>query len=244
VKWTARLRRGGPELATPTAQESLKLVLRDQVGPSLRLRGFKGAGANWHLKNTAGDVAIVNIQSSRYSSKDEVKCVINLAVVPEPWWSMKASMSLSTKPTTPKEYDGLYRDRVHPSQTPAIGEAWWQITTEASAIAVAADMIQQFEAEGIPALTRMLDRGQLIAALRKGDFGMWKGEANRLFFDRALAVMLSDHGPSAELDDLLLKIESDDADTAPNPSVRQTVERIRQLETDWIRQRAATRART
>ena len=242
VKWTARLRRGGPEFAAPTAQESLKLVLRDQVGPALRLHGFKGAGANWHLKNLAGDVAIVNVQSSRYSSSEEVECVINLAVVPEPWWAMKASEALSTKPATPKEYDGLYRDRVHPSQKHAIGEGWWHITTAASARAVAADMIQQLDSEGIPALTRMLDRGRLIAALRRGDFGMWKGEANRPFFDRALAVMLSDGGPSAELDTLLLKIESEDADTAPNPSVEQTVQRIRQSETAWIRQRAAARA--
>jgi len=211
-------------------------VLRDQVGPALRLHGFKGSGTTWRLANPAGDVAIVNVQSSRYSSREEVTCVINLAVVPEPWWAIKTVENSTGRSSMPKDYDGLFHDRLHPQHEPGTGEAWWHITAAATARAVAADMVQQLESEGVPVLTRMLDRAHLIAAIREGDLGFLKGELNRAFFDHALAVMLSDDGPSAELDNLLQKIETTAAGTQRETSTRRTV--------DWIHQRAATRTST
>jgi hypothetical protein len=68
-----------------TAQAALKAALRDIVAPAARTHGFKGSAPNWRRASAAGDWAVVNVQSSQYSSSGAVRCVINLAVAPAPW---------------------------------------------------------------------------------------------------------------------------------------------------------------
>jgi hypothetical protein len=133
----------------------------------------------------------------------------------------------------PKERDGLWRDRLSPTAAPGKGEAWWHVTTAASGKAVAAEMIHQLEVDGIPTLKRLLDRRALISTIRQGDLGFFKGESFHGFFDTALAVMLSDEGPSDELDRLLFEIGS--------PVGGQPVAPTTLAITDWIGQRASER---
>jgi hypothetical protein len=118
-------------------------------------------------------------------------------------------MRCGVRSAEPKERDGLWRNRLHPTGAADGVDVWWHVTNERSAEAVVLDMVRQVERTGLPMVLGLLDRSELMASVRRGDLGFFKGEANRAFFDCALAVLLADTGPSLELDDLLRRLEID-----------------------------------
>ncbi|MBK9725395.1 MAG: DUF4304 domain-containing protein [Actinomycetales bacterium] len=61
-----------------TAQDALKAALRDVLGPAARDRGYKGSAPTWRKSSAAGDWAVVNVQSSMFSSARELRCVVTL----------------------------------------------------------------------------------------------------------------------------------------------------------------------
>jgi len=88
-----------------------------------------------------GGWAVVHVQSSRSSTAECVRCVINLAVAPAPWLGWKRE-SLGSLPKSVRESLGLYRDRLHPAGTPAGVDKWWRISSDSNARLAAADMGQ------------------------------------------------------------------------------------------------------
>lgn len=182
-------------------------MLRDRIGPALRAEGFTGSGTTWTLKAPNDDWAVVNAQSSSASTSDAVRFVINMAIVPEPWWSCHRVIRSARGATrAPKEYDGLWRDRLHPSRhVPHHGpEPWWLLRDEDEADRCGRDVVRQLTEHGVPRLRQLLDRGTLLATIRAGDFGFLHGDPTT-----ALAVLLADEGPSTELDSLFSHIAED-----------------------------------
>jgi Domain of unknown function (DUF4304) len=194
-----------------SAPDDLKSVLRDVVGPYLRSDGFRGSGSTWTLAAPNGDRGVVNVQSSQFGSKSEVRCIVNLAVVPEPWWAWQAFHHGNAMPKSPKEYHGLWRDRLQPSAGGHSrgSEVWWSIRDEATAHAAAEDMVSQLRTDAVPLLRRLLDRDGMLAAIRAGDLGFITVESSPGYFDRALAVLLADEGQSSELDALLTRFAAE-----------------------------------
>ena len=194
-----------------TATTLFRVVLRDTVGPALRAVGFTGSGTTWTLKAPNNDVAIVNAQSSQASTAEEVQFVVNLAVAPASWRAWRNTLLHRPEPRAPKEHDGLWRDRLHPRlEVPRREhgtEPWWVIRDERDARACADDVVGQLIQHAVPRLRQLLDRDTLLVTVRTGDFGF-------LYHDPtvALAVLVSDRGPSAELDDLLARIAADPDD--------------------------------
>ena len=144
---------------------------------------------------------MVNVQSSSWNTAQCVRCVINLAVAPAPWLDWMHE-SLGSLPKSVRESLGLYRDRLHPADTPAGVDGWWQIRSQSDARTAAADMVAQLGEHGWPMLTRLLDRQALIESICSGNLGHTKGE-HEVFFARAEAVLIAEDGPSARLDELL-----------------------------------------
>jgi len=233
---------GAPDLSRPgtaqpgcvwqgdrmTAQAALRTALRDLVGPAARAAGFKGSVATWRSANSHGDWAVVNVQSSSWSTAESLRCVINLAVAPAPWldWVREQRGSL---PKSINESLGLYRDRLHPAGTPAGADGWWQVSSDSDARAAAADMVTQLADHGWPALTRLLNRHALLDSIRSGDLGHMKGE-HEVFCARAEAVLIADDGPSARLEELL-----DRATTKAIPAQQANAVKF----AAWVRARAA-----
>lgn len=60
-----------------TAQAALRAALRDIVGPAARAAGFRGSGSTWRSATSRGDWAVMNVQSSSWSTAECVRCVIN-----------------------------------------------------------------------------------------------------------------------------------------------------------------------
>jgi len=194
-----------------SATDALKSVLRDVVGPYLRSEGFKGSGTTWTLTAPNGDRGVVNVQSSQFSSKSEVRCIVNVAVLPEPWWAWQAFHHGAAMPKSPREYHGLWRQRLQPSTggQPRGSEEWWSVRDEATARTAAEDMVLQLRTDAVPLLRRLLDRDAILAAVRAGDLGFITVQSSPAYFDRALAVLLADEGQSAELDALLTRLAAE-----------------------------------
>jgi hypothetical protein len=184
-----------------SARASLSGALRNIVGPAARAAGYKGSGTTWRSASSLGDWAVVNVQSSSWSTAGSLRCVINLAVAPAPWldWMREWRGSL---PKSVNESLGLYRDRLHPAGSPAGADVWWQVSTEEDARVAAADMVVQLADHGWPALARLLNRQALLDSVRSRDLGHMKGD-HEVFFARAEAVLIADEGRSALLEELL-----------------------------------------
>jgi hypothetical protein len=145
---------------------------------------------------------VVNVQSSSFSTAEQVRCVINLAVVPAAWLEWFHAF-LGSLPKSVTESLGLYRDRLHPSGSPAGRDIWWQVHDDADAQEAAHDMVVQLEAHGLPTLLNLLDRENMLAASRAQDLGHAKGPDLEVFFKRAEAVLIADRGLTPELEELL-----------------------------------------
>ena len=185
-----------------TAQMALKVALRDALAPHLRSLGYRGSTPTWTKRNDRDDVAIINVQSSSFSNRDEVKCLINLALAPRPWLEWTAAQREEQVTPSPKEYDGLWRDRLHPSRPTGSVERWWSVRDASSAVDATADMLRALDASGLPLLDALLDRSGMIAAVRAGDLGFRKGIEPEWRL-RCLAVLLADDDPQGELPALI-----------------------------------------
>lgn len=182
-----------------TVQEALKVALRDVLAPRARSQGFKGTAPNWRKSTPSGDWAVVNVQSSSFSSAEHLKCVINLAVAPEPWLRWSRVKLGPGMPKSVTESLGLYRERLHPDGTKPGWDAWWEITDAASAAAAVADMVVQLDVAGWPVLDRLLNPESMLEQVRTGTLGNWKRSSHDVLFARAEALLLMDGGPRPEL---------------------------------------------
>lgn len=213
-----------------TAQEALKAALREILGPAARSRGYKGSTPNWRKCSTSGDWAIVNVQSSSFSSAERLTCVVNLAFSPEPWLRWQAQRLGNGMPKQVSESLGLYRERLHPDGTPAGSDGWWEVFDDDSARVAVADMCVRLERTGWPVLEQMFSRDAFRRRLREGDLGMMKRSNFEVFFARAEALMLMDDGISEELE---VQLRSALRDVMP--SQRENAERF----DTWVRGQAA-----
>jgi hypothetical protein len=179
-------------------------VLLDRVGPALRSAGFKGSAPTWTLTNAAGDRAIVNVQSSDASTRHEVRFTVNTAVVPLVWWRWTRHQAGGSGSSLPKEHDGLWRDRLRARRQQAAGRLdWWSVSDAASAWRAADDVVGQLLGGVIAELERLLQPGAMIEAAKTGRMGYTTYDTRG-----ALAVLLTDSGPSDELRNLLAELET------------------------------------
>lgn len=92
-------------------------------------------------------------------------------------------------------------------------------------------MVSQLRGDAVPLLGRLLDREAMVAAVRSGDLGFIAAQSSPVFFDRALAVLLADEGPSAELDALLAQF---------NAEQDENLKRFNESFVPWLTARAAS----
>jgi hypothetical protein len=213
-----------------TAQDALKAALRDELGPSARIHRYKGSTPTWRKSSTSGDWAVVNVQSSSFSSAEHLRCVVNLAFAPEPWLRWMAESLGAGMPKSVSESLGLYRKRLHPEGTPHDTDGWWDVFDPKSAHQAVADMNAQLDRSGWPVLERMFSRDAMMARLRDGDLGLMKRSNFEVYFARAEALLLMDDGPSVTLESRL--------DYALNNVTQSQAEHAHRFDA-WVRAEAA-----
>ncbi len=144
-------------------------------------------------------MAIVNVQSSAYSTSSHVRCIVNMAVVPEPAQRWLASRPYS-KPRQVHYSEGIYQDRLRPTGTDDLVEVWWDVYDTASAGVAIADMLSQLHAHAWDRLDTLLSQDALLSAAIAGDLGFLKRRnGNEFSFAKAQALLLMDAGPSDAL---------------------------------------------
>lgn len=212
-----------------TAQAALKVALREVLGPNARRHGYKGSAPTWLQSNAVGDWAVVNVQSSSWSSSEALRCVINIAVAPERWLRWQRFRLGPAMPKSIAESLGLYRDRLHPTGTPVDLDGWWEITDHVSATDAVTDMVRRLEESGWALLDSLLAGDRMLDRVRRGDLGFAKGEHFREHFAAAEALLLMDQGPSEALDACLTGFGDD-----MRPAQRKNAEKF----DVWVRAQA------
>jgi hypothetical protein len=182
------------------AQQALKAALRDLLGPAARSHGYRGSAPTWRKPSALGDWAIVNVQSSSWSTSENLRCVVNLGFVPEPWLRWQRNLLGAGMPKSVPDSLGLYRDRLHPAGTPEGTDGWWEVSDADSARLAVADMKVQLDRAGWPVLDRMFSREAMMERLHTGDLGILKSSSFGVLFARAEALLLMDAGPSEALE--------------------------------------------
>jgi hypothetical protein len=212
-----------------TARELLRTEVKTALAPELRRVGFAGSQGTWVLRAPNQDCAVVNLQSSQFSTADDLRCVLNLALIAAPWWDWLQALNPERSYRAPKQQHGLWRRRLHAGQGPADPSGWWAISDANTAHLAVADMVEQLRSrDGLPLLLPLLDRAVLLDLLRSIPPAFGTAEIGAA--DRALAVVLADAGPSEELDEVLDRIRQRTSDaTEPVDAAFRA----------WARRRAA-----
>lgn len=208
-----------------TAHDAFQTMLREHVAPLLRSAGFKKSATTWRRYSTHGDVAVINVQKSRWNAGDEVDFYVNLAIVPAVWWEHLA-LELNTRAKTSGESHGLLRRRLDPALDRVTMPNGWQVRDTDSANTCGAALSQQLEHIAIPELHDLLDRDRLVAFIAAGPTGWWV-----VHKPLAIAYVIADQGPSQQLTEALDAVES----SQPDP---RTTKRL-----EWLRLRAAASQR-
>jgi len=68
-----------------TAQDRYRAMLRDEIAPALRVRGFKGSGTTYLLPDDTHWLQI-GFQASRWNSAEQVMFTVNISVVEKLAW--------------------------------------------------------------------------------------------------------------------------------------------------------------
>lgn len=213
-----------------TAQEALKAALRDVLAPLMRNHGYKGSAPTWRKFSEKKDCAVVNVQSSSFSSSEHVQCVVNLSFAPEPWLRWMSEHLGAGMPKAVNESLGLYRERLHPDGTAQGTDGWWGVSDDTSARSAVEDMTKQLDRAGWPVLEGLFSRETLMSRLDAGDLGMMRRSNSEVFFARAEALMLMAAGPSDALESrLAIALKN------VTPAQREHAERF----DTWVRGQAA-----
>jgi hypothetical protein len=130
-----------------SAQAAYAEAVALRIAPRLRAAGFRGPAGDWNLTASNGDVAIVNLQKSRWNTGDKVGFAVNLAIVPVPWFEWVRKQYGLSSTAKPREYHGLWRDRLRPADGLSGDGQFWVVRDERSAAACAEDELRNWRGQ-------------------------------------------------------------------------------------------------
>ena len=129
-------------------------MLRDQIGPAMRLEGFVGAGSEWTLPDP-DYLAMLGIQRSKFSNADLVRFTVNLRVTSRADWIT----ARSTSPLLPVWPKVNVHYSVEPGWTARIGKLmdeprdhWWVLRVDEEPEPVASDVMAAIRSLAMPAI--------------------------------------------------------------------------------------------
>ncbi|MFI7435812.1 hypothetical protein [Micromonospora haikouensis] len=204
-----------------------RTLCRGFVDPVMAEYGLvSGAGHVYRRVEDDGDALVVEFQRSSSSTRSAYLFYVNVAVVPYPWLLHMRSDSRATDAGLPEVTEGLVRTRLAkpnslwilpreemlriltsgrvPAGIDSGDHSLWSIDSPQVVIEKGATL-RTLLAEKIAEFAPLLDRGVLKDRLRSG--ATLPGDCPR---DAALAVLLADEGPSAELDGVLSRLDGPD----------------------------------
>lgn len=158
MRW--RTRRRASAAAVPGAAQGLyRDLVRGALSPAFRTLGFSGSGGRYSLP-ADGCWALLGLQKSVYSDRQEVRFTANLLVANRATWaSLRAQMGYLPERPAPST---LYGDKIAQSRIgdllPDAADTWWRIYAGVDLDAVGQDVITSIERYGLPWLRREMAR--------------------------------------------------------------------------------------
>ena len=134
-----------------TAQDRYRAMLRDEIAPALRERGFKGSGTAFVLPDDTHWLQ-VGFQSSKWNSSEQAAFTVHLSVVEKAAWShLAAEWGLKGKPNPNAGYPQGAVWRLPPL---IFGyDRWWQvIDVPDQSTGVVAEVLDAIDRIGLPCL--------------------------------------------------------------------------------------------
>ncbi len=126
-------------------------MLRDEIAPELRKRGFQGSGTAYVLPDD-DDWLQVGFQSSKWNSSDQAAFTVHVSVVGKDTWSRFASgWGMKGRPNPNAAYPVGSAWRLPPLVFGA--DRWWQVLdTPGQSAGVAAEVLDAIDRVGLPCL--------------------------------------------------------------------------------------------
>lgn len=185
-------------MSTGTTRAAVKVFFDEHMTPTLLAHGYARSGRTYRLASDLGDTAVVDFQVSSGTHRDEYQFYVNLAIAPVPWVHYLRSGTPRSASEPVEESEGLLRARVDPP-----GRFNWVLTPS---VELAHDTGQRVAAALVPRLgelAELLERDILTERLRTGEhLSGWR--CDRV---AGLIALLTEQGPSAELEELLLGVQ-------------------------------------
>ncbi|PYI69794.1 hypothetical protein CVV68_01410 [Arthrobacter livingstonensis] len=168
-------------------------MLKSQIGPMIREHGFRGTAPTWQIRSAYGDYGSVNFQSSSETTHEQVLFYINLGYTPQAWFDFQSN----TTGGKPKRGYEFLKDRLYTDDEPrALENQRWSITDHESAIETARRVTDRLNQVGLPQINSWLDPSNRIKQLTTFNS------------DLARVLILTDCGPSSELDDAIKALKT------------------------------------
>src|SRR5258706_8754036 len=114
-----------------TARDRYRAMLRDEIAPALRLRGFVGSGANYVLPDDTHWLQL-GFQASKWNSSAEVRFTVNMAMAEKAAWARLAgARGYASRPNPNTSYSPDIA--VRRLGTMAFGaDRWWRVPDAAT----------------------------------------------------------------------------------------------------------------
>ena len=134
------------------------MMMRDDVGPGLRKLGLRGSGRKYKLPDNEA-YRLISFQGWRYSSSEELRFTINLALISKQEWETRSRWEYETQgwrwPAAPSSYGYPVGEHRRLGQLmPGGGDRWWTLRANDESRPLASELLDAIAAYGVPWLRR------------------------------------------------------------------------------------------
>lgn len=144
-----------------TAQETMKRMLTDHVGPALREMGFRGSGQTYALPSDS-HWSLLGFQRSKSSDRNRVSFTVNLTAVSRADWGAihswypqlpeRPGANWSPAPIFERVSEtGYWHSRIGPLMPSGL-DSWWDLRANDDEALIAAPVVEAVRQYGLPAL--------------------------------------------------------------------------------------------
>lgn len=160
-------------------QEKFDSIIKESFIEILKPLGFKKKANNFYLPlEKIGH--IINIQKSRYSTKDDIRFTINVGIFSPEYWLARFNYHNKDVPAFPTEPECLIRKRIGCMR--GLDDTWYTVTTTTDTDDLVAEMKYNISGFILPFLEKLNTEQKLINELETSEQSLLHTAAKMTFF--------------------------------------------------------------
>jgi hypothetical protein len=134
-----------------TAQDTYRALVNAHLSPALRNLGFKGSAGRYQRPSET-HWALLELQKSAYSDRDEIRFTANLFVVPCRLWQQSGTRTSiqSLKPVPGAHWDMDDEARLGQLADADDIDVWWSLTPVTDLSELSASFVCDLTTHGLP----------------------------------------------------------------------------------------------